>query len=58
MKFLRNIKKVCGDIHWPSMKEIVSDTLLTVGVTTVLALAVGGWTNAIEYVVNWILSLF
>jgi preprotein translocase subunit SecE len=58
MKVIGKIKHVVQDLHWPSVKEIISDTLLTVCATTVLALAVSGWTHVIEYVVDLVVSLF
>ena len=52
------IKNSIGGIHWPSMKEIVSDTLFTVSTTAILAILVSGWMHVIEIVVDWAVSLF
>lgn len=58
MKFIGKIKSAFQGIHWPNAREIVSDTFLTVSVTAVLALAISGWTRVIEYVIDWVVSLF
>ena len=58
MKFIDKIKNTIQSIHWPNTREVVSDTFLTISVTAVLALAISGWTSVIEYVIDWVLSLF
>lgn len=57
-KFIGKIKNSVSGIHWPSRKEIVSDTLFTVMTTVVLVLLVYGWTSGIEHIMNWVVSLF
>lgn len=58
MKFIGKIKNTIHGIHWPSKKEIFSNTMLTVSATSVLALAVSCWARAIELVVDWVVALF
>lgn len=55
---IAKIKNSAHGIHWPSRKEIVSDTLITVSTSVVLALLLYGWNSAIEQVMSWAVSLF
>lgn len=57
-KLFNKAKKTVGDIHWPRVKEVVSDTLFTVSVTTILSLMISVWTGAIERIVNFVISFF
>ena len=58
MKVFGKIKQVVNNLHWPSFKEVVANTSFTVIVTTILALAVSGWVFCVEYIVDWVVSLF
>jgi preprotein translocase SecE subunit len=53
----RSLNSIKG-VHWPTRKEVIFDTLLTVCTTAVLAVMVGAWTHAIEYIVDLVVSLF
>ena len=54
----KKAKSSINKIHWPHIKEIVSETVFSVIVATVLAVMVALWTSGIESVVNWIMLLF
>lgn len=57
-KLIGKLKHSVNGIHWPSKREVVSDTLFTVSVATVLSLMIVGWAYLIDCVVNWAVSLF
>jgi len=55
---LSKIKNTVREIHWPSRKELIGDTIFTIVTTIILSLTVSMWTTGIEYIVDWVISLF
>ena len=55
---LENFKKNVAQIHWPTKSAILKRTCICVVTAAVLSTVIAGWTTCIEYVVNWVLSLF
>lgn len=45
-------------VRWPNTKEIVGDTMMTVIVTILLSLLILAWQTGIDFVVDWVISLF
>ena len=58
MKFFQKIKSYSKELSWPSAKESFKDTTFVVIATAILSVAVLLWTNCIEKVVDWVLSIF
>lgn len=55
---INKAKQSIKNIHWPAKKQIFADTMFSVITATILSLMISGWTQAIEYVVDWVVSLF
>ena len=51
---IKKAKVTLKEIHWPTKKEVIMDTLFTVIVTIILSLVILLWTSSIDAIVNWI----
>ena len=51
-------KNSIKEIRWPSKKEVLSDTVITVLTTAILSSLISVWVLGIETVVNFVISLF
>jgi preprotein translocase subunit SecE len=58
MKKINKIISHVKDIHWPTKKVLLQDTMFTVSVAGILAIAILIWTSGIEYVIGWLASIF
>jgi preprotein translocase SecE subunit len=54
---IRKTKIILKEINWPTKKEVITDTLFTLGVTVVLSLLILLWTSGIDKMINWIIGL-
>lgn len=57
-KAINKFKQNLASIHWPTRKELLKDTTICVVTSAILAILIALWTAGIEYVVNFVLSLF
>ena len=57
-KFMSKLKGNLKGVRWPNTKEIVGDTMMTVIVTILLSLLILAWQTGIDFVVDWVISLF
>ena len=56
MEFLKKIKSSFNGIHWPTKKQAIIDTALTMSITAILAIMIYFWTGAIEEIVKWAIN--
>lgn len=55
---MANVINKIKSIHWPTKRETLCDTVFTLVVVTVLSTLTLAWVSGIEFVINWIVSLF
>lgn len=54
---LNNLKNNVSAIHWPSKKTVIKKTSICIVSTVILSTAIACWTNVVEHVVNFLMSL-
>ena len=51
-KIIQKIKASTKGIHWPSKKEILTDTVFVMSVATTLSLLIVGWTSVVDLIIG------
>lgn len=57
-KMIKKIKSNIKEIHWPTKKEVVVDTVFTLLSTTILTVLIMFWTMGIDKIVQLVLDIF